>query len=170
MGEVRTCISCSKALPISRFYSPPSGFRYICRECDIHHAKDYNRAHRDEKISYDRQYANKNPRRKWAHACLASHRRNGYVTELAAKQLFELASKTDSCYFCGRRLNWGLGNKWKMRRDSPSLDRLNNEKVIRLDNVVIACYSCNATKQDRTLNEFIEYCAAVATRFHSHFE
>ncbi len=37
-------------------------------------------------------------------------------------------------------------------------------------NVVILCYQCNATKRDRTLKEYLNYCRATATRFHSHFE
>ena len=57
-----------------------------------------------------------------------------------------------------------------MHNKSPTLDRLDNEKVIRTDNVLILCYQCNATKRDRTLKEFLEYCRAVDKKFHSHFE
>lgn len=57
-----------------------------------------------------------------------------------------------------------------MNRNSPTLDRLDNESVIRKDNVATLCYRCNATKRERTLKEFLEYCNAVVTKFHSHFE
>ena len=67
-------------------------------------------------------------------------------------------------------MDWQLGNKGHMHNNSPTLDRLDNEKVIRNDNVLILCYKCNATKRDRTLKEFLDYCRAVATRFHSHLE
>jgi hypothetical protein len=50
------------------------------------------------------------------------------------------------------------------------LDRVDNEDVIRSDNILILCYQCNATKRDRTLKESLDYCRAVAARFHSHFE
>jgi hypothetical protein len=53
---------------------------------------------------------------------------------------------------------------------SPTLDRLGNENEIRSDNILILCYQCNATKRDRSLKEFLEYCRAVATRFHSRSE
>jgi len=53
---------------------------------------------------------------------------------------------------------------------SPTLDRVNNEDVIRKDNILILCYKCNATKRDRTLEEFVGYCSAVAKKFYSHFE
>lgn len=89
---------------------------------------------------------------------------------ITSEELYRLACKTDQCYICGRRLNWQLGNKGKGKPDSPTLDRLNNENVLTRDNVVILCYSCNATKRDRSLLEFVEYCGAVATKFHSHLE
>jgi len=57
-----------------------------------------------------------------------------------------------------------------MNNGSPTLDRLDNEGVIRNDNILILCYQCNATKRDRTLKEFLDYCRAVTNRFHSHFE
>ena len=50
------------------------------------------------------------------------------------------------------------------------MDRLDNEKVIRSDNILILCYQRNATKRDRTLKEFLDYCWAVAKKFHSHLE
>jgi len=52
------------------------------------------------------------------------------------------------------------------------LDRLDNENVIRSDDVLILCYQCNATKRDRKLNEFLDYCNAFVTKFltHSHLE
>jgi len=67
-------------------------------------------------------------------------------------------------------LDWQLGNKGRMKENSPTLDRVDNQVEIRNDNIAILCYKCNATKRDRTLREFLEYCNAVVTKFHSHFE
>ena len=67
-------------------------------------------------------------------------------------------------------LDWQLGNKGKWKPSSPTLDRLNNEIVMTKENVAIVCYVCNATKRDRTFKQFVDYCSAVAARFHSHFE
>ena len=168
MDEI-LCQRCKRVLAISEFCAPPSGFRNICKKCDIANAKRYNREHRQEKVKYDRGCATENPRRKWAHACLARHRRAGYTIELTSKQLYELALKAENCFICGQVLLRGLGNKGSMRRASPSLDRLDNERTTRVDNMS-TLYRCNATKQDRTLEECVEYCEAVANRFHSHFE
>jgi hypothetical protein len=57
-----------------------------------------------------------------------------------------------------------------MKSNSPSLDRLDNEDVIRKDNILILCYKCDATKRDRTMEEFLSYCGAVVSKFHSHLE
>lgn len=81
-----------------------------------------------------------------------------------------MSSKIDSCFICGIQLDWELGNKGRTHASSPTLDRMDNQNEIRQDNVLILCYSCNATKRDRTLQEFLDYCEAVAGRLHSHFE
>ncbi len=81
-----------------------------------------------------------------------------------------MASATEMCYICDMQLNWELGNKGKIKSNSPTLDRLDNEKVIRKDNVVILCYRCNATKCDRSMGEFLLYCYSVVAKLHSHFE
>ena len=85
-------------------------------------------------------------------------------------ELYELASRVDACVFCGCQLDWQLGSKGSMKNNSPTLDRIDNEDVIRRDNILIICYRCNATKRDRTLKEFIDYCQSVVARFYSHFE
>ena len=81
-----------------------------------------------------------------------------------------MAQKTDACFICGAVLDWQLGNKGRMKSNSPTLDRVDNENVIRKNNILILCYKCNATKRDRTFEEFVEYCDAAARKFHSHFE
>jgi hypothetical protein len=98
------------------------------------------------------------------------HRRRGYATELAYNELCEVALKRDACFVFGAMLDWQLGNKGHMNSRSPTLDRLDNESVIRRDNILILCYKCNATKRDGTSRELLDYCEAVVRRFHSHFE
>lgn len=46
----------------------------------------------------------------------------------------------------------------KTQDDSPTLDRLNNEDFINLDNIQILCCQCNNFKRDRTIPELIEWC------------
>jgi len=170
VSSLRTCIRCNKELPISEFSSPPSGFRYSCKKCDIAYTKKYHETHPEERRESDKEYARKNPRRKWAMASLAGHRRRGIAVEISSNELYQMASRTDFCFICGCKLDGRLQSKGRIRSDSPSLDRLDNEGSIRKKNVAILCYRCNATKRDRTLKEFVAYCEAVVAKFHSHFE
>lgn len=170
MASLRVCNRCKRELPITDFYAPSSGIRYSCKRCDIEYARTFRLTHPEWRRQYEKEYARKNPRRRWAIACLSGHRRRGYAIEMTCKELYALASMTDNCFICQAPLEWQLGNKGHMNNRSPTLDRLDNENVIKKENVLILCYQCNATKRDRTLQEFLDYCKGVAIRFHSHFE
>jgi len=170
MTSLRVCKGCKRELPISEFYTPASGTRYNCKRCESVYSKTYRQMHPGFRRECEKEYARKNPRRRWAIACLSGHRRRGYVTEITSKELYKMALKTEKCLICETQLDWRLGNKGRMNRNSPTLDRVDNEDVIRIDNIAILCYRCNATKRDRTLREFLDYCNAVIVRFHSHFE
>ncbi len=89
---------------------------------------------------------------------------------MTSEELYQVALHTELCFICGSQIDWELGNKGHMHNRSPTLDRVDNEDVIRIDNILILCYKCNATKRDRTLKEFLDYCRAVVARFYSHFE
>lgn len=170
MPSPRVCDRCKKELPIPDFYAPASGIRYSCKKRELTYSRNYQKAHPELRRRYDKEYARKNSKRRWALACLAGHRRRGFTIEMTSEELFQMASKTDVCFICGCRLDWQLGNNGKMNRCSPTLDRLDNESVIRRNSVAILCCRCNATKRERTMREFLEYCNSVVVRFHSHFE
>ncbi len=166
----RVCKRCFKRLPISDFYFPASGIRYYCKKCDIAYSTYYNKTHPEFRKNYEREYARTRPKRRWTHASLAGHRRRGFQVLITSQELYELASKTDACFICGRQLDWQLGNKGNWKQNSPTLDRLDNQSVVTKESVAILCYMCNATKRDRSLKQFVEYCSYVATKFHSHLE
>lgn len=67
-----------------------------------------------------------------------------------------MAYNTEICPICGVKLDYAPF-KGKIQDNSPSLDRINNEISISLDNSWIICNSCNRTKSNRTLKEFKEY-------------
>ena len=161
MASLRVCKGCKRELPISEFYTPASGTRYNCKACENKYSKAYRKTHRELRRRWEKEYARKNSRRRWSTVCLSGHRRRGYTIEMTCQELYEMASRTDSCFICGILLDWQLGNKGKMKKNSPTLDRVENESVIRKNNVLILCYKCNATKRDRTLREFLEYCEGV---------
>lgn len=170
MESLRVCKRCFRRKPVTDFHNSPSGIRYYCKKCDSAYSRRYIRTHREWKKQYDRRYTSENPRRRWAYACLAGHRRRGFTTELSSRELYQIASNTDTCFICGCKLNWALLSKGRIKTNSPSLDRLDNGMTIRKDNIAILCYRCNSTKRNRTLSEFVSYCQSVVERFHSHLE
>ena len=52
----------------------------------------------------------------------------------------------DDCKNCGVRLNYGKKGKRGAHRNSPSIDRLNNDLGYVTGNVWIICAACNAFK------------------------
>lgn len=168
MASLRLCNRCKRELPISEFYTQPSGIRRICKKCDNEYSRNYHKTHPEYDKRYEKEYARRNPKRRWATACLSGHRRNGYITEITSKELYQIACKTELCFICGCQIDWQLGNKGHMHNKSPTLDRLDNGDTIRSGNVLIMCYQCNATKRDRTLKEFLDYCRVVTAKFATH--
>ena len=178
MTELRLCKKCGQELPISYFYliktgfyTPENpGFRHRCKKCDLEYCRNYRKTHRKETRRKEKLYECTYPRRRWSIACLAGHRRRGYSIQMTSKELYSIASVTETCFICGCQLNWELGNKGHMVSNSPTLDRIDNEEVVRKDNILILCYKCNATKRDRTFAEFVNYCASVAEKSYPHLE
>ena len=132
---------------------------YLCHNCckkTIYRARE-----REYKI---KTMLAADPRKLWAQMSIGNHKNNGFTLQLTKHELEEMALKTDKCAICDVTLAWGYltGKAYKI---SPSLDRINNDKVVTKDNVQILCVRCNRTKSDRTMNEFIEYCNLVAKRF-----
>ena len=105
----------------------------------------------------------KNPFRVWAILSRRSHRINGHIVEISNSELEKIAKNTPFCHYCGCNLDYA---PYKGRRfDTPSLDRINNEKTINMDTVQIICKRCNYTKADRTHDEFIDYCYYITREF-----
>ena len=170
MEVTQTCSRCKRQLSVNEFYKCASGKRYTCKKCDMEYSRNYNRTHPVFRKEYEREYARTRSKRRWSHARLASHRRRGFKVFIIGKELFQLASGTDSCFVCGCALDWQLGNKGSWKSNSPTLNRLDNGDIVTKENVAILCYRCNATKRDRSLGEFVAYCNDVAIKFYSHLE
>jgi len=103
----------------------------------------------------------KNRHRIWTRSTIQSHKRKGYILNVSLDKLNEIAKNTIYCPICERKLNWYNS---KLRSNSPTLDRINNEKINNIDSIWIICNQCNTTKGSRTLKEFIEYCKMITNR------
>jgi 5-methylcytosine-specific restriction endonuclease McrA len=125
--------------------------------------KKYKEDNKGKISQWGKEYRIKNPHRVWSTMSLHSHRYRGYLVNITTEELENLSKETTHCPYCGIELSW-VGNK-KLKFNSPTLDRINNEKELRLDNVEIICYKCNTTKGDRTKEHFLDFCRLIVKRF-----
>jgi ribosomal protein L24 len=147
--ETKKCSKCGQTKPTSDFHK------------DSHH-KDGLTSHCKVCCAISRKsYRSNNPVMCWCIDTIHSHKTKHTVL-FNPKELYEVAKNTNKCPICGCNLIYGYNKKRKLRMNSPSLDRINNESTMTLDNVMIMCYDCNSTKRSRTLDEFIDYSRTVA--------
>ena len=150
MRRIKLCSTCKKYKPLSEFYKnkhKKDGHANDCKECH----KKYKQ--------------NENCFRSWSARTLNSHKHKGYLINVSIDELYKLSVETKICKYCGKTLSYDFGNKGTSRDFSPSLDRINNEKELNINNIQIICYDCNATKRGRTHDEFVEYCEMIAKKF-----
>ena len=165
----KVCTKCEQEKSITHFELHPSyadGRRSICRDCRIVEHKEYYQRNKDLiNVRSAIQRAEK-PREYWAYSTMCGHRRRGCTVFIERKQLIELAYKTDKCMICGIDLDWdSIGKGGVPQKNSPSLDRVNCDKILVLNNIQIVCNLCNLTKNSRTMDEFISYCKLVTDRY-----
>jgi len=123
-------------------------------------SRDYHEVHKEER----KNHRLNNHVIYWARNSIHKHRQAGYNVEFSADQLISMAATTKHCSICGQELDWS-GGKGRAGWNSPSIDRIDNNDILRLDNVQIICRHCNTTKLDRTMAEFVKYCKMVVDKF-----
>lgn len=148
-SNTKVCTSCKKVLALTHFTSSRHnklGLKPLCGLC-----------------SNKQKHAD--PVRSWAQATLNKHKARGCNITVTIDDIVQLSRVTKTCYLCNCVLTYQRvkGNPLK-----ATLDRLDNEKSITKNNIAIVCMRCNTTKLNRTLKDFIEYCALIATRFKTH--
>jgi len=172
MREVtKICPRCKCEKSIEQFCKNPNkklGIGSWCKECSRKYNKEYRRKHKSKINKLQRKYRKrsqlKNPYRMWARASLGCHRSTGYKTEITIDELEILARKSFHCPYCGKKLNYFPEDK-KLNPNSPTLDRINNELILTINNVKILCYQCNISKSNRTEKEFFEFCRRLVEKF-----
>lgn len=137
--------------------------RYWCRECESEYIKsDLNKLLASNR---NKRARIAHPKKLWAQNTIGQHKMRGFNVLLSWRTLVILADKINNCPICGCELDWSVNTKQqKVKHNSPSLDRMNNELEITDKNSWIICHRCNVTKSDRTLKEFYEYCENILSR------
>lgn len=87
--------------------------------------------------------------------CLADHRRNGF--EVIGSTTEYIHTYDGHCALCGMEFDIFSSDKYH----TGSLDRIDNDNIITPDTIQWLCYSCNATKSNRSNKEFYEYIMKI---------
>lgn len=99
---------------------------------------------------------NKNKKLTWSGKSICNHEKDGCTVKFDKFQLHEKIKHIEHCNYCNIKLTWGYGKGHS--QSSPTLDRVNNEKIMTLDNVQVLCRQCNTSKGNRTHAEYIVHC------------
>jgi len=154
----------------------------ILEEKKLYYANNREECKRKSKI-YDREnkdkigkrkknyYTNIRPRYVWVVGTLDRHKRRNIRIDISIDELEKLVLLCNKCQICGCDLDWSYGTKGgKIRPNSPTLDRMDNENFINKNNILIVCNRCNSSKYDRTFKEFITYCKDIYQKFKDYAE
>jgi hypothetical protein len=139
-------------MPYNREYSR----KYRKEHCK--ELKEYRRKYEKEHPEVSTRWKDKNPSHIWALATIHTHKRKGFDIKVSVSEIEALLNSTKNCPYCRVELK---RNRGKLSFNSPSLDRINMEKEMRVDNIEVICHQCNTTKGNRTKQEFITYMKSV---------
>jgi len=80
-------------------------------------------------------------------------------------ELAKLAKKTKECRYCSKKIVFKCGERrGKAEKNSPTLDRIDNEKELNINNIQVICFECNCMKGSKTHKELIEWCKNVLSK------
>lgn len=167
MKTKKKCSICKKLLPLSNFPNDISnktnGKSGRCFSCNKKYCKEYQHTHKEKYILSKRNWVIKNPIKDWADRTIRNHRRNGFTVYLLQKELIKKAEETTHCPLCGCKLRYlpFKGHQY----NTASLDRINNEKHIDVNNMWIICRECNAMKGRKPMREYVEYCRTIVNKY-----
>lgn len=152
--KTKICSKCKIEKDITEFWkckSNKDGLNYYCKKCHRKSAKEWRI---------------KNSIKYWCYGTINGHKRRGYKILFTIKELFLIVKKITHCPICDTKLQFGGRENQK----SATLDRINNEKILTLNNIQIICHKCNATKQDRTMPELVEWCNQFIKKYDKEFK
>lgn len=170
---MRVCSKCKLEKEDSEFFNHKDGkIRYVCKDCHNTSSQKSRTKRKLEDIELykfkqniaDRKLINKNPHKRWAQTTINGHRRKGLLVLIHDKELTDIAKQTTHCKYCGSELNFEQYIE-KEANNKPSLDRINNEHTMTIENTQIICVTCNLAKGKMTHKEFIEHIKSIANRW-----
>ena len=134
--ESKICSRCNQKKSFEKFYNnkrSKDGKTAACKECI---KKSYrNKVKSMTELEY---------KKLWCYQTLKTHDRDGFIIDISIDDLFNIVKNNKVCAICGTSLKW-YSNGFNCTI-SPTLDRINNEKIINKNNVQILCMACNSSK------------------------
>lgn len=152
MTTTKKCSSCEEVLSIDCFAKSSKGTmgkQSQCKKCQLIYSTERNKRIKNEDI---KMY--------WCKNVLTGHR--DYSINITVLELYDIIKDLENCPICGCKFDWWASKTYS---NKPSLDRTNNDDFIDDTNIQVICHSCNRTKSNRTMKEFIEYCTMVADKY-----
>lgn len=169
IGLTKVCKKCGEIKVISDYQKEQSGvdgLRTTCKQCQSKYNKVYGQKNKDILRAQRQKRRQEYPYESWSYRTKCNHAGKGFTLLMTLEDIMNLAQKSTHCEICGDMFDWfATREKGSICTNSPTLDRVNNETTLTLQNVQIICSRCNLTKSDRTMTEFIDYCRLVVKRF-----
>ena len=165
--KTKICYKCKQKLSLTEFYGDdrsPDGLGYTCKKCVNKRRRKIYRENPDKRqkvLEYNKQWRKNNPIKFWCQRTIINHKISKYKVLFTSKELFPIAQKTTHCPICKIELKYGGGRNPK----NATLDRVNNENFLTLNNIQIICRKCNTSKLNRTMKELYEWCLKVINYF-----
>lgn len=179
MKTEKLCPKCKIVKPASEFYIIGKYLSAYCKACTSIFSKEYHKNNKNEihKRKYNHRINNidkyikseraihKDPKhihRQWATYSIRHHKKRGFKMSMTIEELTKRAKTITYCPMCGIKLKWYYGN---LSSNSPTVDRIDSNNELTMDNTQIICHKCNMAKRDRTMKEFVEYCRTIVEKF-----
>lgn len=167
--KTKICSKCSEVKPANEFREDErykNGLCNQCKKCKSENSRKWQKNNPEKEKERKKIWREKNIHRYWSLNTLHLHKKRGYQVKITTNELIKLAKNIKYCSICNIKLNWQYGSKkGKIQNNSPTLDRIKNNKILNKNNIQVICNKCNASKRDRTMDEFIQYCTKVSNKF-----
>jgi len=159
---MKVCIVCNKSLPLNEFAQrkdAKDGHRNACLVCENKRKSIHATKNKTMTTARHQRYINANVKSRKATSAISSHRNRGYEILITSAEIKKKMDETVCCPLCGQEIDYSRTPKdiFKM----PSVDRINNESYLSIDNTWIICRRCNTAKGNLPLKEFVEYCKRI---------
>ncbi len=159
MDTTKKCSKCGNTKPADQFTKRPErpvGLYSCCKQCKAKSRKDsYSYRRKNDDVAFWALRAKNQAKDRTNRTGLPT------CTITVHDILKALETSGSKCTYCGIAVNFH--RTVKDRFDAPSIDRILPSGGYTPENIVVACYRCNAIKSDASPDELMQI-ASIASR------